>query len=199
MTQVESSAAPAWEQRILQLAGRRYSLRLEPVFWEALAAIAERRRMRLNRLVAELAEHRGGEESLASHLRSFCLLEHRRAALARATPVERTSLMSLVESAPAPGALLDAAQRILTVNEAFAAWLGRPRRALDGEPLLRHFRLRGERPFEALWAGLGREWHLPEPQRIINIEPGRVLAANARLVPLVSGRGRPYCLLWLLR
>jgi predicted DNA-binding ribbon-helix-helix protein len=197
--QVAQIAGTGWEQRILQLAGRRYSLRLESCYWEALAAIAKRRRLRLNRLVAEVAGKRASGVNLASALRVLCIEELRRAALSRQLAAERTSVLALAQSAPAPALLLDAAQQIIAVNDAFLAWLGTTQEALLGEPLLRHFRLKLARPFGLLWSELGRGWTTPEAGRIVNIEPGRVLAANARLTPIIAGRGRPLCLIWLLK
>ena len=38
--------------RIVQYRGRRYSIRLEPVFWQSLEALAEGQGKRLGRLVA---------------------------------------------------------------------------------------------------------------------------------------------------
>jgi predicted DNA-binding ribbon-helix-helix protein len=188
-----------WEQRILQLAGRRYSLRLEACYWEALEAIARRRRQRLNHLVAEMAQSRAPGANLASALRVLCIEELGRADLARQLAAERTSVLALVQSAPAPGLLLDAGQRIIAVNAAFAQWVGMDHDRLLGEPALRHFRFRTEPQFAVLWAGLGREWTEPHAARIVNIEPGRVLAANARLVPVITGRVRPLCLAWVLK
>jgi predicted DNA-binding ribbon-helix-helix protein len=197
--QIAQIAGADWEQRILQLAGRRYSLRLESCYWEALEAIAQRRRSRLNRLVAEVAGKRASGVNLASALRVLCIEELRRAALSRRLAAERTSVLALAQSAPAPALLLDAAQQIIAVNDAFLAWVGTTEDKLLGEPLLRYFRFKLARPFGLLWAGLGRDWTTPEVGRIVNIAPGRVLAANARLTPIVAGRGRPLCLVWLLK
>lgn len=72
--------ASLWEQRILQLDGKRYSLRLEREFWSALEAIARRRKLRLNRLVADIASRRPAESNLSSMLRVYCLGEVERAA-----------------------------------------------------------------------------------------------------------------------
>lgn len=73
-------AASLWEQRVLQLDGKRYSLRLECEFWSALEAIARRRKLRLNRLVAGIASSRPPESNLSSMLRVYCLGEVERAA-----------------------------------------------------------------------------------------------------------------------
>lgn len=191
--------ARAAQQRILQVDGKRYSVRLEPDFWMALEASAERRRTRLNRLVAQLAQRLDDDGNLASALRVHCLRELRRLVQAKALAADRVSLLALAESAPAPCLVLGHDQRIIAANEAFGAWIGRSPDDLAGEPVLRHFRFRGARSFEELWRALGRQWLSPEASRIINIEPGRVLAANATLVPVLTGRERPSCLVWVMK
>src|SRR6185312_4149587 len=84
--------ASPWEQRILQVDGKRYSLRLEHEFWAALEAIAVRRKLRLNRLVAEIASRRCGETNLSSLLRVFCLGEMERATAGRSLVLEGASV-----------------------------------------------------------------------------------------------------------
>jgi predicted DNA-binding ribbon-helix-helix protein len=61
------------EKRSLTLAGHRTSVALEPEFWRALAAIAERHSQTLAGLVAEVDAARGPERPLASALRVFAL------------------------------------------------------------------------------------------------------------------------------
>jgi|SRR5579872_4671839 len=187
-------------QRILQVAGRRYSLRLETCYWETLTAIAVRRRQRLNQLVAEIAAL-AEDANLAARLRVFCLEESRQATQAREFAVDRTSVLGLVESAPVPALAIDASGRIIAVNAAFSAWLGTAAEPLAGTPLLRHFRFHCQagRTIEALWKELGGGWTTTEAARMIHITPGRVLAVNARLVPVVVTRGRPLCVVWVTK
>src|SRR5487761_212062 len=124
------------QQRILQVAGRRYSLRLETRYWQSLTALAA-----------------------------------------------------------------DASGRIIAVNAPLSAWLGTPAGPLTGTPLLRHFRFhcRAGCAVEALWKELGGSWATAESTRMIHIAPGRVLAANARLVPVIVTRGRPLCVVWVTK
>ncbi len=188
------------QQRILQVAGRRYSLRLESCYWETLTVIAARRRQRLNRLVAEIAAL-AEDANLAARLRVFCLEESRQATQAREFAVDRTSVLGLIESAPVPTLAVDASGRIITVNAAFSAWLGTSAEPLAGTPLLRHFRFhcRVGCTVEMLWKELGRGWVMAESARMIHIAPGRVLAANARLAPVIVTRGRPLCVVWVAK
>ncbi len=186
-------------QRILQAGGRRYSLRLEGCYWETLAAIAARRGLRLNRLVAEIAARADGA-NLASHLHVFCLEETRRAALMHELPAERTSVVTLIEGAPAPALAADAAGRIVAINAPFVDWIGVPSETLLGTPLLRSFRFhcRAGLNLDALWKELGCAGAMAESARMIHIAPGRVLAASVRLVPVKVRRGR-LCLIWILK
>lgn len=189
----QETALP-WEQRILQLDGKRYSLRLEHEFWAALETIAARRKLRLNRLVAEIAAQRSVDANLTSILRVFCLGEMERSAGGRSLALDGASITELVEGAPAAGLLLDAEQVVLAANEAFQHWSGIKRALLLRQKLARHFRFQGGASnFDGLWARPMREEHT----RIVVITPGRVLAAEVNLVPVLSARGRRLCALWI--
>jgi predicted DNA-binding ribbon-helix-helix protein len=194
------TAGGASEQRILQLAGRRYSLRLEACFWAVLETIAERRGHRLNRLVAEIATRAEGP-NLASNLRVFCVEQLRRHEAERRFGADRISVLALLHSAPAPGLLSDGRQRILTANQPFLGWIGLPIEKLLDTPLLSHFRFRlaQGKNFEELWARIASARSGSLTARLVNIEPGRVLAANARLVPVAIPSEEALCLLWVLK
>lgn len=187
-----------WEQRILQFDGRRYSLRLEPDFWRALEGIAAGRKLRLNRLVAEISRQRAPGTNLASTLRVFCLAEVQRTGLSRPLPADRASLLALAESAPLPCLVFGGDQKILTLNHAFARWVGVPRESLLGEPVLRHFLFPTLRSPAQMWAGSPSEAAPPEIAPLISIEPGRLLTANAKVLPVPGARGLPLWLVWLL-
>ena len=143
-----SGVASPWEQRILQLDGRRYSLRLEHEFWAALEAIAARRKLRLNRLVAEVASHRSGDSNLSSLLRVFCLGEMERTPVGRPLALDSGSITALVEAAPGPGLLIDADQLVLAANGAFVHWSGVKRALLLRQKLAAHFYLQGASSFD---------------------------------------------------
>jgi predicted DNA-binding ribbon-helix-helix protein len=190
---VAVTPASPWEQRILQLDGNRYSLRLEHEFWAALEAIAASRKLRLNHLIAEIAVHRTSESNLSSTLRVFCLGEMERATAGRSLTFDGGSITALVEAAPMPGLLLDADQIVLAANESFLHWSGLKRALLLRQKLAARFRLQGETSFDGLWSRPIRE----EKTRIVGITPGRVLAAEAKLVPMLSARGRRLCVAWV--
>jgi predicted DNA-binding ribbon-helix-helix protein len=182
-----------WEQRILQLDGKRYSLRLEHEFWAALETTAARRKLRLNRLVADIASRRSGESNLSSRLRVFCLGEMERASAGRSLSLDTGSINAFIEAAPTPGLLIDTGQIVLTANNAFVHWSGVKRALLLGQKLVAHFRLQGACGFDALWSRPIRE----KETRIIGVMPGRVRAAEAKLVPVLSARGRRLCVVWV--
>ena len=54
--------------RILQFNKRRYSIRLEPIFWRVLEDLSQRRSMRLGQFVAELEQSYRGR-NFSSFLR----------------------------------------------------------------------------------------------------------------------------------
>ncbi|HEY1504221.1 MAG TPA: ribbon-helix-helix domain-containing protein [Stellaceae bacterium] len=187
------SLASSWEQRILQLEGKRYSLRLEHEFWTALEAIASHRKLRLNRLVADVASRRSGDGNLSSLLRILCLGEMEHRTEVHSPALDSASITALVEAAPAPGLVLDTDQIVLAANSAFFRWSGIKRALLLQQKLAGHFRLQSVSGFAGLWAGPVRE----EETRIIGIMPGRVVAADARLVPVLNARGRRLCVVWV--
>jgi predicted DNA-binding ribbon-helix-helix protein len=61
------------KKRSVNIAGHRTSISLEAPFWDALAAIAARRKVSINRLIAEIDRERTG--NLSSALRVFVLRE----------------------------------------------------------------------------------------------------------------------------
>jgi predicted DNA-binding ribbon-helix-helix protein len=189
-----SEFASSWEQRILQLDGRRYSLRLEPEFWAALEAIASRRKLRLNRVVAEIASHRSRENNLSSLIRVFCLGEIERGTAGRSLALDSASVTALLEAAPAPGLLLDTDKVILAANGAFVHWSGVKRALLLRQKLAAHFHLESASSFDGLWVRPLRE----EETRIVSVLSDGVLAATVKLVPLLSARGRRLWVLWVI-
>jgi hypothetical protein len=89
--------------------------------------------------------------------------------------------------------LLDADQIVLAVNDVFQHWSGVKRTLLVRQKLATRFRLQGVSRFDGLWSRPIRE----EETRIIGVMPGRVLAADAKLVPMLSARGRRLCVVWV--
>lgn len=65
------------EKHSLTLSGHRTSVSLEPEFWEALLALADRRGLTVNALAAQIDAARQGNEGLASAIRVHLLAEAR--------------------------------------------------------------------------------------------------------------------------
>ncbi len=61
-------------KRSVRIAGHRTSLSVEPQFWEALAAIARRRKASLATIIAEI-DGRRGDTNLSSAVRLYILAE----------------------------------------------------------------------------------------------------------------------------
>jgi predicted DNA-binding ribbon-helix-helix protein len=188
----------ALEHRIVQAAGKRFSIKLETSFWRGLQEAAAERQARLNHLVAAVAAQESPTANLASRLRVFCLAQLR-ARLTNATyAVSRTSLMSVIEAAPAACLILAANQTTLAVNRSFHAWFGRGADQIVGRPVLRDFRFKARRSLDDIWSGFYQGRMDEEPARMINFAPGRVLAANVTLSPVnLPGKARFACLVWL--
>lgn len=103
-------------------------------------------------------------------------------------------MTTFIEAAPAPGLVVDTDQVVLAANGAFVHWSGVKRALLLRQKLAAHFRLHSASSFDGLWSRPSRE----EEARIIGVMPGRVLAADAKLVPVLSARGRRLCVVWVL-
>lgn len=64
------------KKRSVDIAGHRTSVSLEAPFWDELAAIAARRKVSINQLIAEIDKDRQG--NLSSALRVFVLRDIRK-------------------------------------------------------------------------------------------------------------------------
>ena len=68
----------------VRIAGHATSVSLEPAFWEAMCAIAARRRLSVNTLLSQIDAERGG--NLSSAIRLFVLESSRRGELGDGDP-----------------------------------------------------------------------------------------------------------------
>ena len=59
------------KKRSVNVSGHRTSVSLEPVFWEQLGILAAKRRISVNELVTQIAQHQSG--NLSSAIREFVL------------------------------------------------------------------------------------------------------------------------------
>jgi predicted DNA-binding ribbon-helix-helix protein len=183
--------------RIVQYKNRRYSIRLEPVFWQALESLAEREDMRLGRFIAELAERYTGN-NFASHLRVISMVESERA-LARASLLPtQDNILDVVRACASPGLVLSRYRTILAHNDSFVEWLGTPAESLAGADLTTVIQVRTRRPLNDLWLDMVAGNLASADANVLHVEPGRVIAAAAKLLGLHPRDGEGfYAVMWL--
>lgn len=183
--------------RIVQYKNRRYSIRLEPVFWQALESLAEREGMRLGRFIAELAERYDGN-NFASHLRVIGMVETERA-LAQASLVpSQENILDVVRTCASPGLVLSRYRTIVAHNDSFVEWLGRAEDSLAGADLTSVIQVRTRRPLNDLWLDMIAGNLQVADANVLHVEPGRVIAAAAKLLGLHPSAGEGfYAVMWL--
>ena len=183
--------------RIVQYRNKRYSVRLEPIYWQTLEILAERQRVRLGRFVAELAMRYEGP-NFSSYLRVFCMLEGEQA-LARATlgPTHH-GLLDVVTNCPNPGLIPSRYRTVIAYNQAFGERLGPTDVAVIGAELTSLIQVRTRRSLGEVWQDLitGRE--MKTDAKLLYVAPGRVNAAQATILALRSQTYQEfYAVMWL--
>ncbi len=190
-------AAQVPKPRVVQHQGRRYSIRLETVFWKFLEHLAARHGVRLGRYIAGLAASYGGN-NLSSYLRVVCMLEAERSVAEAALDPNRDSLLALVRDCPSPGVVVSRNRTILGYNTAFAYWLGPDPRVLAGSDLTDVLQVRTARSLNEVWSDMVVGALGTVKAHVLRVSPGRVSAAQATIVPLRSHLGAGfYAVLWL--
>lgn len=183
--------------RIVQYQNRRYSIRLEPVFWQALESLAEREDMRLGRFIAELAERYSGN-NFASHLRVISMVESERALAQASLLPTQDNIFGVVRACPSPGLVLSRYRTILAHNDGFLEWLGAPEESLAGADLTSVIQVRTRRPLNDLWLDMVAGNIISAEANVLHVEPGRVIAAAAKLLGLHPRDGEGfYAVMWL--
>ena len=193
------------KHRIIQLSGRRYSIKLEQGFWRFLEESARRQGLRLNQLIGQLAASQPAEIGFAAALRLYCLSlanarlnsveeELRKAALASGA----TDLATIVAACPSPCMVLAKDRTIRMVNEPFVKWLGAEATTLIGKPSEHFFQIRGQFRLEELWSRFGEGLNVAVPAKVAYVAPGRVVVAKAHLcAAAVKGPEEFSCLIML--
>lgn len=196
-TTVGAIAVQTPKPRIVQHKNRRYSIRLEPVFWRSLEGLAERGGIRLGQFIGELANGYEGN-NFASHLRVICMVARERALAEFSLGPTLGSLLDVVDSCPSPGLLLSRDRTIVASNRNFLDWLGEPERSLAGADLTSVIQVRTRRPLNDVWADLVQGRHLVADANVLHVAPGRAVAATARLRALHPEEGEEfYVVMWL--
>ncbi len=183
--------------RVVQFNNRRFSIRLEPIFWQALEQQAEKSNMRLGRYVGELAEEFKGH-NFSSYLRVLCMLDSERTRAQANLRSGRTSILDLVLTAFEPGLLLSRYRTIISYNAGFRDWLGRDYRPAAGSELTSVIQVRTRRPLNDIWLELIAGTIISADVNILHVQPGRVLAAPARFVRVpAQEEAEFYAVLWI--
>ncbi len=182
--------------RIVQYRNRRFSVRLEPIYWRNLERLAERRNLRLGHLIALLAEeHRGG--NFSSFLRVYCMLEAERAIAGMHLGTPLSSLIDVVGACPTPGLVLSRHRTTVAYNQAFKDWLGPVETPITGANLTSLFQVRTTQPLNSIWQALILGKESRATARVLYVAPGRVNAAQANFLGLHPGNGEFYAVMWL--
>lgn len=183
--------------RVVQHQHRRYSIRLESVFWKFLEYLAERQGVRLGRYIGGLAASYGGR-NLSSYLRVVCMLEAERAVAEAGLDPTRDSLLTLVRDCPSPGVVISRSRTIIGYNSAFAGWLGPGPRVLAGSELTDALQIRTTRSLNEVWTDMITGAQGTIKAHVLRVRPGQVSAAQATLVPLRSDSGDGFhAVMWL--
>lgn len=194
------TAEPAWQApqpRIVQYRNRRYSIRLEPVFWRTLEFLAERHGVRLGRFVGQLAEDYAGP-NFASHLRVVCMTETERARAEASLRPSRVNVVDLVLSCPSPGLVLSRYRTILAFNPSFARWLGPGNEPATGADLTSVIQVRPRRPLNEVWLDMIAGKVPSADANVLHVAPGRATAASGRLIALPPQQDDEfYAVMWL--
>lgn len=183
--------------RIVQYRNKRYSVRLEPIYWQTLEVLAERQRLRLGRFVAELAERYEGP-NFSSYLRVFCMLEGEQALARETLGPTHHGLLDVVTNCPNPGLILSRYRTVIAYNGAFGEWLGPADVAVIGAELTTLVQVRTRRSLTEVWQDLVNGREAKADAKLLYVAPGRVNAAQATILALRSQTYQEfYAVMWL--
>lgn len=183
--------------RIVQFNNRRYSIRLEPVFWRALENLSERSQVRLGKFIAQLEETYQGK-NFSSFLRVFSMLDAERGLAESRLGDGRASLLELVEACPTPGVILSHDRTIVACNTAFTGWLGRPESPVVGSELTSVVQVRTRHSLNQVWQEMVNGDTAVIDARILHVAPGRVSTAQGKILALPSSAPLTfYSVMWL--
>lgn len=178
--------------RILQHAGRRYSLKLDGIVWDILEELAKEVGLRLNELVARVASEAGDERALTAALRLYCLREIRNRLSQREAAIRDLSLTSrgvstvlFAEACPTPCFLVGRDQAILEINEPAQRWMSAKEQALVGRNIGHYLQIKSVPPVDEIVRQFGDGVRRVFPARVLHVRPGRLVMARANLCPAI--------------
>ena len=184
--------------RILQHAGRRYSLKLDEIVWETLEELAEEGGLRLNELVARVAQEAGDDAGLTNALRNYCLGELRRRLSQRDAEIKTLTLTSrgvpaalIAQACPTPCFLIGNDQLILETNEPAQKWMSTPGTALAGKIVDHYLQIKSMPPIDEVVRQFRDGARRLFAARVLHLRPGRLVMARATLCPATIDANRP--------
>ena len=184
--------------RILQHAGRRYSLKLDEIVWETLEELAVDSDLRLNELVARVAQETGDEAGLTNALRNHCLRELRQRLAERDAQIKTLTQTSrgvpaalLAQACPTPCFLIGSDQIIQEANEPAQKWMSTPAAALVGKIVDHYLQIKSVPPVEDIIRQFREGARRLFAARVLHLRPGRLVMARAQLCPAMVDAERP--------
>jgi predicted DNA-binding ribbon-helix-helix protein len=178
--------------RILQHAGRRYSLKLDGIVWELLEELARESGVRLNELVARIAQEGGDEGALTASLRLYCLREMRRRLSEQTAAIKELTLTSrgvptmlFAQACPTPCFLVGHDQVILELNEPAQRWMSAEQNALVGKNISHYLQIKSVPPVNEIVRQFGDGVRRVFPARVLHLRPGRLVMARANICPAI--------------
>jgi len=184
--------------RILQHAGRRYSLKLDEIVWETLEELAEDSGLRLNELVARVAQETGDDDGLTNALRNHCLRELRQQLAQRDAQIKTLTLTSrgvpaalFAQACPTPCFLIGQDQIILEANEPAQKWMSTPATSLVGKIVDHYLQIKSAPPLEDIIRQFREGARRLFAARVLHLRPGRLVMARANLCPAMLDSEKP--------
>jgi predicted DNA-binding ribbon-helix-helix protein len=182
--------------RIIQFAGRRYSLKLDDIVWQSLEELANNSKMRLNELVAKIAAGCDGNDNLTGALRLFCLTEIKARNKQLERDVRSLSLTGqgvpvalLAQACPSPCLVIGGGNLIQFVNEPAQKWMSAQESALVSTNVEHYFQIKSQPPLSEIVRQFADGIRKVFPTRLVHVRPGRLVMARANLCPALVNAG----------
>jgi predicted DNA-binding ribbon-helix-helix protein len=178
--------------RIIQHAGRRYSVKLDDLVWSNLESLAADANLRLNQLVSRIADSAGDGANLTGALRQYCLDE----ALKRIKELERAAedhklagggvpVTLFADASPAPCLIVGGDHQIRRANQPACEWMGTTEEALAGKSVQHYFQIKAQAPLDEIVRQYGAGRLQVFSARLVYVRPGRLVVARAKICPAV--------------
>jgi predicted DNA-binding ribbon-helix-helix protein len=190
-------ADQAPKARIVQYNKKRYSIRLEPVFWRALEMVAKDHDLKVGRFIGKLETIYQGP-NFSSFLRVFCMVSAERHLAAVEADASKDTLLSIINASPSPAALVALDMTIISSNNSFYNWVGEDKQSLEGSSINKLFQMRTRGLFQDNLKELLSAQIPHIDARIIRMVPGKVITAQARMVRAsLPNQKRQHLVIWI--